>query len=134
MTLFNCCKQYAIIFFFFFQAEDGIRDLTVTGVQTCALPIYRIGELRLVHRRGEALLAERQQRAGRRQGQGRGGAHGARELGERHTDAHGRAIVRAVEGRGIALVYDRVRDDEQAVAQVVEDQERVREEEDRVRE
>src|SRR2546430_11545020 len=28
--------------FFFFQAEDGIRDLTVTGVQTCALPIYPI--------------------------------------------------------------------------------------------
>src|SRR5438094_9319530 len=27
------------IFFFFFQAEDGIRDRTVTGVQTCALPI-----------------------------------------------------------------------------------------------
>src|SRR2546430_9281643 len=26
---------------FFFQAEDGIRDLTVTGVQTCALPIYK---------------------------------------------------------------------------------------------
>src|SRR2546430_16557566 len=26
------------VFFFFFQAEDGIRDLTVTGVQTCALP------------------------------------------------------------------------------------------------
>src|SRR2546430_17701650 len=26
--------------FFFFQAEDGIRYLTVTGVQTCALPIY----------------------------------------------------------------------------------------------
>src|SRR5688572_32539935 len=26
--------------YFFFQAEDGIRDLTVTGVQTCALPIY----------------------------------------------------------------------------------------------
>src|SRR2546430_12715681 len=29
------------VFFFFFQAEDGIRDLTVTGVQTCALPISR---------------------------------------------------------------------------------------------
>src|SRR2546430_9030743 len=28
-----------IFFSFFFQAEDGIRDLTVTGVQTCALPI-----------------------------------------------------------------------------------------------
>src|SRR5258708_31448527 len=27
--------------FFFFQAEDGIRDDLVTGVQTCALPIYR---------------------------------------------------------------------------------------------
>src|SRR2546430_10112095 len=29
-----------LYFGFFFQAEDGIRDLTVTGVQTCALPIY----------------------------------------------------------------------------------------------
>src|SRR5205085_8411812 len=29
----------AVSLFFFFQAEDGIRDLTVTGVQTCALPI-----------------------------------------------------------------------------------------------
>src|SRR2546427_2059430 len=31
--------------FFFFQAEDGIRDLTVTGVQTCALPIWSCGNL-----------------------------------------------------------------------------------------
>src|SRR2546430_13677874 len=31
-----------MLFFFFFQAEDGIRDLTVTGVQTCALPILAI--------------------------------------------------------------------------------------------
>src|SRR3989440_1386496 len=29
----------SVLFFFFFQAEDGIRDLIVTGVQTCALPI-----------------------------------------------------------------------------------------------
>src|SRR5256885_4165259 len=28
------------VFFFFFQAEDGIRDYKVTGVQTCALPIW----------------------------------------------------------------------------------------------
>src|SRR3712207_7404120 len=28
------------IIFFFFQAEDGIRDIGVTGVQTCALPIF----------------------------------------------------------------------------------------------
>src|SRR2546430_12314142 len=31
----------AVWVFFVFQAEDGIRDLTVTGVQTCALPISR---------------------------------------------------------------------------------------------
>src|SRR5437763_11182669 len=31
-----------MIFFFFFQAEDGIRDTSVTGVQTCALPILPV--------------------------------------------------------------------------------------------
>src|SRR2546427_3112022 len=40
----GCARRQLIswvcsLFFFFFQAEDGIRDLTVTGVQTCALPI-----------------------------------------------------------------------------------------------
>src|SRR5256712_5363571 len=33
-------SRLSLHFFFFFQAEDGIRDLIVTGVQTCALPIY----------------------------------------------------------------------------------------------
>src|SRR5256886_11296208 len=33
----RCCVISSV---FFFQAEDGIRDLTVTGVQTCALPIF----------------------------------------------------------------------------------------------
>src|SRR6267143_160859 len=32
------CAAYQLLCFFFFQAEDGIRDGTVTGVQTCALP------------------------------------------------------------------------------------------------
>src|SRR6266496_607634 len=32
--------MFLFCFFFFFQAEDGIRDLYVTGVQTCALPIW----------------------------------------------------------------------------------------------
>src|SRR2546430_17624733 len=50
---------------FFFQAEDGIRDLTVTGVQTCALPIantlsgagqLRIGRGRVVGRQALALI------------------------------------------------------------------------------
>src|SRR5690606_15334834 len=31
---------FRYFFFFFFQAEDGIRDFHVTGVQTCALPIF----------------------------------------------------------------------------------------------
>src|SRR3712207_9354096 len=30
------------MYFFFFQAEDGIRDIGVTGVQTCALPIFML--------------------------------------------------------------------------------------------
>src|SRR2546422_4483050 len=33
--------------FFFFQAEDGIRDVAVTGVQTCALPIFHLGAAHL---------------------------------------------------------------------------------------
>src|SRR3989441_8243063 len=33
------CIVLSLLFFFFFQAEDGIRDKLVTGVQTCALPI-----------------------------------------------------------------------------------------------
>src|SRR2546422_4131685 len=32
-------RKFLCFFFFFFQAEDGIRDVAVTGVQTCALPI-----------------------------------------------------------------------------------------------
>src|SRR5690349_22834278 len=37
---FFVCLSFFFFFFFFFQAEDGIRDLYVTGVQTCALPIF----------------------------------------------------------------------------------------------
>src|SRR5712664_4875021 len=39
-----CIVEYISVFFFFFQAEDGIRDLIVTRVQTCALPISELGE------------------------------------------------------------------------------------------
>src|SRR2546421_8717665 len=41
-----------LLSFFFFQAEDGIRDLIVTGVHTCALPIF------LQHRREAELQAQ----------------------------------------------------------------------------
>src|SRR2546421_4171072 len=59
----ECCRRWAgctsrcprcsaatlsLCLFFFFQAEDGIRDLIVTGVQTCALPIYPMGPFELV--------------------------------------------------------------------------------------
>src|SRR5256884_501043 len=36
---------YSFCIIFFFQAEDGIRDVAVTGVQTCALPIYPESEM-----------------------------------------------------------------------------------------
>ena len=45
---YNDCNRYTVKLmfgerqiYFFFQAEDGIRDTSVTGVQTCALPIWR---------------------------------------------------------------------------------------------
>src|SRR5690348_4497718 len=37
-----------VVVFFFFQAEDGIRDGRVTGVQTCALPILPIAQKRII--------------------------------------------------------------------------------------
>src|SRR5260370_34757745 len=37
--------MFLCFFLFFFQAEDGIRDSSVTGVQTCALPIFRTHHL-----------------------------------------------------------------------------------------
>src|SRR2546426_7853598 len=52
-------KLYIILsyFFFFFQAEDGIRDYKVTGVQTCALPI--LPERRSALRSGRAQTGTR---------------------------------------------------------------------------
>ena len=44
--------------FFFFQAEDGIRDYDVTGVQTCALPICHVAEN--VHMGEEGQVLEHQ--------------------------------------------------------------------------
>src|SRR3712207_7958456 len=44
------------MFVFFFQAEDGIRDIGVTGVQTCALPIYDLPDPGAVPRHLDADL------------------------------------------------------------------------------
>src|SRR6266576_3106709 len=63
-----CMKRLtaSTYFLFFFQAEDGIRDLYVTGVQTCALPILPATELVLVEQAeveeaGDGGLAVREQ-------------------------------------------------------------------------
>src|SRR2546430_16735295 len=73
-------------FFFFFQAEDGIRDLTVTGVQTCALPISPPpspdGGSRRARRASAAcprVLAPRRVRG--RSSRRRARGHGRREIG-----------------------------------------------------
>src|SRR5437016_9353435 len=42
--MFSLLFCVVFFFFFFFQAEDGIRDWSVTGVQTCALPISTVQE------------------------------------------------------------------------------------------
>src|SRR5690606_18184930 len=58
MELYFFAGTFCVLFFFFFQAEDGIRDFHVTGVQTCALPIYR-----LFSDRGPVFSGERAYRA-----------------------------------------------------------------------
>src|SRR3712207_6969091 len=57
VLLIYLCIAY--FYFFFFQAEDGIRDIGVTGVQTCALPI-----LELIAKAGGALAATSANRSG----------------------------------------------------------------------
>src|SRR5256885_3107299 len=84
--------------FFFFQAEDGIRDYKVTGVQTCALPIY------LLEPEPQGGLEE-----GKDQRQPADGPRAARRLrsrcGPRSGDAgrsclpHRRKVVRSEERR-----------------------------------
>src|SRR5207245_7163100 len=53
-TAFSCTASLRLFGCCFFQAEDGIRDATVTGVQTCALPIFIPGAG--TQHTGEALL------------------------------------------------------------------------------
>src|SRR5205823_8234979 len=89
-------SRYITLVFFFFQAEDGIRDKLVTGVQTCALPIYQ-------HHRSH--LAARDRRAHGRElaadgaGTVRAGCagHGVREI--RNSRARPRRDSRSEERR-----------------------------------
>src|SRR5579859_7708256 len=87
--------RYLYELFFFFQAEDGIRDVTVTGVQTCALPISEhLGIDPRAARRGAVEVLEEQaagtlahDEAGARRVERPGGAR--RVLVLRHEPAHG---------------------------------------------
>src|SRR3989475_1670542 len=80
---------------FFFQAEDGIRDLTVTGVQTCALPIFRraVRSARSRPRRarpgGRHALCRQSAARAEPRGAGRGnlGSHARSEERRPHRDA-----------------------------------------------
>src|SRR5437764_2763252 len=72
-SVYNLLTVVFFFFFFFFQAEDGIRDTSVTGVQTCALPIF-------VGRRVDELLVEiLRQRRGQHEQDRVGGADLRRE-------------------------------------------------------
>src|SRR6266446_2427515 len=67
-------------FFFFFQAEDGIRVYKVTGVQTCALPIYRRPAVRGAHQELRPLRGDRRgqrRRSARVQARDRDDQHSA---------------------------------------------------------
>src|SRR5256886_15721605 len=88
------------MYFFFFQAEDGIRDLTVTGVQTCALPISgrleKEGELRRVRTEVDPVLeiTEVVQRLGR-EARGGGISQGVKEIGRAACRGRGEISVGA---------------------------------------
>src|ERR1039457_934206 len=103
---------YLFFFLFFFQAEDGIRDYKVTGVQTCALPIYKrySGDNRLIgpkssHRRpGLAPRCRLVASWGWRRAQGLGWSpiKAVRELGsERRKTVRSLSAVGVGELRGV---------------------------------
>src|SRR2546422_9075476 len=75
--------------FFFFQAEDGIRDVAVTGVQTCALPIYPSLTAVLTPRVHRVIVIEKDRRL-------------AAKLGTRNAE-RGTDRLRVVEGNALRL-------------------------------
>src|SRR3712207_4857696 len=78
-----------LVFFFFFQAEDGIRDIGVTGVQTCALPIsvacYRAAGIDFASEEEYAERVGRHLRIGEVAGQKRGGSSTLQSIIRGHT-------------------------------------------------
>src|SRR5256885_11400653 len=98
-VLLRASESFMWCLFFFFQAEDGIRDYKVTGVQTCALPICRL------HRRGRARQGARaprlhafdpglSRRDARRDARGRAAAERPRRRRAQASQQIGRASCR----------------------------------------
>src|SRR5690606_33980518 len=75
---------------FFFQAEDGIRDFHVTGVQTCALPIYE----RAAHRRDHRIRHDQHCRRRDAEREPVGGGRRDREQRAKPQELHERGIAR----------------------------------------
>src|SRR5690554_7544290 len=83
------CKTTCEMFIFFFQAEDGIRDADVTGVQTCALPISEmLDEVRSLRSELERVRAEVQ-------GHSLGALEGARRAKDEVKATKGRVKAQA---------------------------------------
>src|SRR3989441_4850623 len=80
--------------FFFFQAEDGIRDKLVTGVQTCALPIYRVRMGSAMHPDGYFAGSALRRKA---------------ELESALRDSDAGAVICARGGYGSAALLDQIR-------------------------
>src|SRR5687767_15643276 len=75
--------------FFFFQAEDGIRDKLVTGVQTCALPIWRPAGKGLIEIAGvptEVLIAFSKRRSEIEAAMAHAGTQGAAAAADRSEE------------------------------------------------
>src|SRR5690606_40996599 len=87
------------VLFFFFQAEDGIRDFHVTGVQTCALPIWRAGARPQHHGRRPDRGSTSRARAARPQRQGGRVVVGLRDRAARRGGIRQRGTDRSEERR-----------------------------------
>src|SRR5437588_2601945 len=105
-------------FFFFFQAEDGIRDHCVTGVQTCALPIFESVETIMkrfksgamsygsISKEAHETLAIAMNRIGGKSNTGEGGEDPSRYTLEANGDSKNSAIKQVASGRfGVTSEY-----------------------------
>src|SRR2546422_1670913 len=87
-------RKRFLLSFFFFQAEDGIRDVAVTGVQTCALPIW-------ARRRARVPDRLREDRLDRVRARGRLGARGGQPRHATSVREAARIHASPPEGRAV---------------------------------